>query len=66
MELMMTYETTLERLVDRIVQRQYLLNQDPISDFDRAVRICGQTQACHLAQRHHLLNLVVLQYQSAI
>jgi DNA-binding NarL/FixJ family response regulator len=45
MELMMTYETTLERLVDRIVQRQYLLNQDPISDFDRAVRICGQTQA---------------------
>ena len=41
----MSYETTLERLVDRIVARHYLLNQDPVTDFDRAVRICGQTQA---------------------
>ena len=43
--MMMTYERTLEELVDRIVTREFRLNHIPISSFDRAVQICGLTQA---------------------
>ena len=42
---MMTYERTLEELVDRIVTREFKLNNTPTSPFHRAVQICGLAQA---------------------
>ena len=41
----MTYERTLEELVDRIVAREFKLNNTPTSPFHRAVQICGLAQA---------------------
>ena len=42
---MMTYERTLEELVNRIVAREFKLNYTPTSSFEKAVQTCGRTQA---------------------
>lgn len=42
---MMSYEQTLEELVERIVLRQHRLNFTPTSHFDRCVQICALAQA---------------------
>jgi predicted transcriptional regulator len=43
--LMMTYERTLEELVNRIVAREFKLDYTPTSSFEKAVQTCGRTQA---------------------